>query len=61
MAEARRFAARLAEAGLTIYFEPEYYSSVEARRHADDSFVDARAATVILNRYLEKVHPPSRE
>jgi RNase H-fold protein (predicted Holliday junction resolvase) len=55
MAEARRFAARLAEVGVTVRFEPEYYSSVEARRDADGSFVDARAATVILNRYLEKV------
>jgi putative Holliday junction resolvase len=61
MAEARRFAKALEEElAVTVIFEPEYYSSAEARRlsleagGAEDSFVDSRAATVILNRYLER-------
>ena len=56
MEDARRFAARVEEAlSIPVHFELEYYSSFEARRHADDSFVDARAAAVILNRYLERI------
>lgn len=56
MEDARRFAACVKDLGVEVVFEPEYYSSFEARRDAPDSFVDARAATVILNRYLERIH-----
>ena len=63
MQEARRFADALENAlAVTVYFEPEYYSSVEARRlseEAGDSSgapVDAKAAAIILNRYLERSH-----
>ena len=57
MAEARQFALTLQKAlPVAVEFEPEYYSSVEARRDANGSFVDARAAAVILNRYLERSH-----
>ncbi len=57
MAEVRRFAEALENAlAVTVEFEPEYYSSVEARRDIGGSFVDAQAAAVILNRYLERSH-----
>lgn len=53
----RKFAADLArEASVTIYFEPEYYSSQEARTHTGDRLVDAEAAAIILNSYLTKRH-----
>ena len=62
MEEARAFADRLEKSlAVTVYFEPEYYSSVEARRLAEeargrsDMPVDAMAAAVILNRYLERI------
>jgi putative Holliday junction resolvase len=55
MAEARKFSLALENAlSVDVVFEPEYYSSVEARRGAEDSFVDAKAAAVILNRHLER-------
>lgn len=55
MAEVRQFARTLEnELAITLVFEPEYYSSFEARRDTNDSFVDAKAAAVILNRYLER-------
>ncbi|MBI3573569.1 Holliday junction resolvase RuvX [Candidatus Kaiserbacteria bacterium] len=58
MSAARRFAESLTSAlPIEVYFEPEYYSSVEARRNTDESFVDAKAAAIILNRYLERVTP----
>ncbi|MBV9349532.1 MAG: Holliday junction resolvase RuvX, partial [Patescibacteria group bacterium] len=62
MEEARAFADRPEKSlAVTVYFEPEYYSSVEARRLAEeargrsDMPVDAMAAAVILNRYLERI------
>ena len=55
MTEARQFVAALENAlAVTVILEPEYYSSVEARRDTGNSFVDAEAAAVILNRYLER-------
>ncbi len=62
MHEARAFAGALEHAlAVTVYFEPEYYSSVEARRLSaeagapPDTPVDAKAAAIILNRYLERI------
>jgi putative Holliday junction resolvase len=56
MKEVYAFAEALERAvALTVYFEAEYYSSVEARRDATTSFIDDKAATVILNRYLERL------
>ena len=61
MREARNFANALEHAlSVTVYFEPEYYSSIEARRLSGeagipaDSIVDDKAAAIILNRYLER-------
>ncbi len=39
---------------LKIYFEKEWYSSVEARRYDDKYEVDDRAAAIILQRYLDR-------
>ncbi|MDO8523795.1 MAG: Holliday junction resolvase RuvX [bacterium] len=56
MADAKLFAERLKQAaGIELYFEPEYYSSVEARRDSDASQVDDKAAAIILSRHLERV------
>jgi len=55
MKKARRFALELEQhVAVQIYFEPEYYSSVEAKKGATNSFVDAGAASIILNRYIER-------
>lgn len=56
MAAARAFAKELERAaGVELHFEPEYYSSVEARKGVSDTLIDAKAAAVILNRYLERI------
>lgn len=40
---------------LKVYFEKEWYSSIEARRYDDKYEVDDRAAAIILQRYLDRV------
>jgi len=55
MAHTRRFVDDLERAaGVTVAYEPEFYSSVEARRDSDDAFVDAKAAAIILNSFIER-------
>lgn len=55
MVEVRHLIAALENSlSVSVILEPEYYSSVEARRMTGDSFVDDKAAAVILNRYLER-------
>ncbi len=39
---------------VSVHFEPEFYSTVEARQHTGKFAVDAEAATIILNSYIEK-------
>lgn len=65
MAGIRRFADAIGrETGLPVYFEPEFYTSKEAKMLAEDArpdklpeAVDAKAAAVILNSYIMKRHP----
>lgn len=55
MADAREFAKRLGEdAELPIFFEKEFFTSVEARRYAEHPEVDDSAAALILQRYLDR-------
>ena len=56
MKNIRHFAQELArEADVAVMFEPEFYSSVEARRfEAPGALVDAKAAAIILNSYLAR-------
>jgi len=56
MQDARQCAERLEkETQLPVYFEPEWYTSVEARRLKEAAgAVDAEAAALILSRYLAK-------
>ncbi len=37
-----------------VHYEPEFYTSVEARRDTGNKFVDAEAATIILNSYISR-------
>lgn len=55
MKHTRQFVADL-ERSVTVpvSYEPEFYSSVEARRDSDDKFVDAKAAAIILNSFIER-------
>lgn len=58
--EAKQFAEQLtAETGLSVYFEPEMFTTQEARRHPDGEHqgsieVDAQAAAIILTSYLSR-------
>jgi len=55
MKDVRSFAEALKEATkLPIHFEPEFYSSVEARRDTGGSHVDAEAAAIILNSFITR-------
>ncbi|MEK7115527.1 MAG: Holliday junction resolvase RuvX [Patescibacteria group bacterium] len=55
MAEARAFAERLGKgAELPVFFEKEFFTSVEARRHQEHTEVDDSAAALILQRYLDR-------
>ncbi len=56
MRNARRFAEELShQVGVTVRYEPEFYSSVEARRDSDKVLVDAEAAAIILNSYISRI------
>ena len=51
----RKFAEDLTrETGVAVHFEPEYYSTQEARTHSGTYLVDAQAAAIILNSYITK-------
>lgn len=55
MKPARKFVADLERsANVEVFYEPEFYSSVEARRDSTETFVDAKAATIILNSFIER-------
>ena len=56
VAQSARTLARHLEAdtGVTIHFEPEFWSSQEVRTHTGATRVDAEAAAVILNSFLTK-------
>lgn len=58
MERARRFARDLErETGLAVHFEPEFYTSREARRLTADTpqtLVDAEAAAIILSSFLSR-------
>ena len=57
MKHTRAFAQELErETGVTIRWEPEYLSSAEARRTSTANLVDAEAAAIILNSYLNHTH-----
>ena len=61
--EARKFALQIEEAiDVTVAFEKEWYSTVEARQHPGkegDHEVDDQAAAIVLQRYLDKINGPS--
>ncbi len=55
MKDARRFAEELKRStGLKVDFESEFYTSVEARRDIPEGKVDAQAAAIILNSYINR-------
>lgn len=46
----------LEEKGLTVHLEPEFFTSQEAERYQKkDDMLDARAAALILQRFLDKL------
>ncbi|MES2014659.1 MAG: Holliday junction resolvase RuvX [Patescibacteria group bacterium] len=55
MKAVRKFVSELERTiHVRVLYEPEFYSSVEARRDSDDKFVDAKAAAIILNSFIER-------
>ncbi len=55
--EARAFGARLEADGLTVLYEPEFYTSKEAERiQGRSTLTDASAAALILTSYLQRNH-----
>lgn len=58
MVSIRKFAEALQkETDIAVTFEPEFFSSVEARRLKDTTgAVDAEAAAVILTSYLNRIN-----
>ena len=61
--EARKFGAQIESAmDVTVAFEKEWYSTVEARKQPGNEGnhnVDDQAAAIVLQRYLDKVNGPS--
>lgn len=55
MKDIKRFAGELKNAiQLPVLFEPEFYTSVEARRDIPEGAVDAQAAAILLNSYINR-------
>lgn len=53
--EVERFGLNLQNAvSVPIYYEPEFYTSQEARRDSKKNAVDAEAAAIILNSYITR-------
>ena len=53
MAGARHLGSDLEQAvAVVVHYEPEFYTSVEARRGVPSNAVDAQAAAIILNSYI---------
>jgi hypothetical protein len=45
--------------GVEVFFEKEWYSTVEARRFDDRRDADDSAAAIILQRHLDKINRKS--
>lgn len=62
--EARKFGLTLEQSvDVTIVFEKEWYSTVEARKQPGNEGnheVDDQAAAIVLQRYLDKVNGPTQ-
>ena len=55
MYDARAFTLELQKvSSVAVHFEPEFYSSQEARMLTGKTLVDAEAAAIILNSYLDR-------
>lgn len=55
MTAVRSFVSELENAvAVTVHYEPEFYSSREARREGQQGSVDAQAAAIILNSFITR-------
>lgn len=55
MSKVRIFIDRFKEvSSLPIYFEPEYLTTAEAKRHGKPGMMDASAAAIILQSYIDR-------
>lgn len=54
MIEARGLADALTREGFTVHFEPEFFTTVQAKRNTADAHADASAAALILQGFLDK-------
>ena len=54
MSDIEKFAHALgARTGLPVFFEPEFFTSVQARKASGEHVVDASAAAIILQSFLD--------
>lgn len=57
MAESMEFKKKLEEKGFTVYLEPEFMTSQHAERfQGKNEKIDASAAALILQSYLDRTH-----
>ena len=62
MGEVRQFAELLRAKGLNVIFEPEIMSTIQAERiQGQKANIDASAAAVILQSYLERIKKQSKK
>ena len=54
MEYAYKFKEQLEEKGYTVHLEPEFLTTVQARRESDNDMADAAAAALILQTFLDK-------
>lgn len=62
MGEVRKFSELLRAKGLTVIFEPEIMSTIQAERiQGQKANIDASAAAIILQSYLERMKKESKK
>jgi putative Holliday junction resolvase len=54
MEEAHGFKGTLEREGFTVHLEPEFLTTVQARRGTPDEMADASAAALVLQTFLDK-------
>jgi len=54
MEEAHGFKEGLERDGYTVYLEPEFFTTVQAKRNTRDAMADASAAALILQSFLDR-------
>lgn len=54
MKDIHAFKEALATRGVDVRFEPEFFTTAQAKRHTSDTLADASAAALILQSFLDR-------